>query len=178
MRAALPGESRRAWSEAITAHALAWDVLERATSVMAYVSVSSEVETRALLVALLARGKRLLLPRCHGGGRMDAVEITSLDRLVPGRLGIPEPDAALPAADKRSIDLILAPGLLFDLSGNRMGQGAGYYDRFLADYQGETCGLCFSAQIQPLAPAPHDMPVGALIMETGLFVCKGGTLDG
>lgn len=173
LRKAIAPDDRAAWSGAITDTALRWAVYQRARTVMAYVSVGGEVGTEALLRAVLADGKRLVLPRCEGHGVMHGKLAADLQGLVRGRLGIPEPPAEVPTVDKDTIDLIFVPGLLFDRDGNRLGQGAGYYDRYLADYRGVTCGLAFSVQVvAALAARPHDIPVQALITEQGF--CRVG----
>lgn len=172
LRDGLPAEARAEYSERITRHLLAWPVFERAQSVMAYVSFRSEVDTKNLLPVILSHKKRLYLPRCGKKGRMDAVETPDLFALVPGMLSIMEPCPSLSAANKHEIDLILTPGLAFDWTGARLGWGGGYYDRFLSDYHGMTCGLAFSVQIaQKLSRAGHDIDVQALATELGITKC-------
>lgn len=100
---------------------------------------------------------------------MTAMRVTDLGACVPGVYGIPEPPEGAEVADPAEIDLIFAPGLAFDRRGNRVGHGAGYYDRYLAGYGGMVCGVCFAAQVvEDLSPAPHDVPVGALATEAGV----------
>ena len=99
--------------------------------------------------------------------------IAGLSALVPGMLGIPEPEASATVVEKEEIDLILVPGLLFDRRGNRMGQGAGYYDRYLADYAGMTCALAYAAQVvDTVIKKPHDVPVKMLCTEEGLIKAR------
>jgi 5-formyltetrahydrofolate cyclo-ligase len=173
LRAAIPAANRRAWSLAIARHVREWAVYQSARSVMAYASVGAEVETAALLEGILRDGKQLLLPRCLPGGAMQAVAVPDLAALAPGFRGIPEPVGD--AAPKAGIDLILAPGLLFDKSGNRLGQGGGHYDRFLSDYPGVVCALAFSAQVlEALSAQPHDRPMHALATERGILQCREG----
>lgn len=175
MRQAIAGGTRAEWSAAITGHVVRWDGFTRARTVMAYASIGAEVETGALLRAVLTQGKRLLLPRCGPYGMMVAAEVSSLESLVPGRMGIAEPGGDAEAVNKEEIDLILVPGLLFDGWGNRLGQGAGYYDRFLADYGGITCALAFSAQvIDRLETKPHDVRVRMIATERGIQAVKEG----
>ena len=171
LRDGLTAETRFALSERIRHHLLIWPVFESARSVMAYVSTGSEVDTAKLLDEVLSAGKRLFLPRCHDHGVMETAEISDLSRLVPGRFLIPEPAPSLKAAQKQEIDLILVPGLFFDAAGVRLGRGGGYYDRFLRDYRGITCGLAFSIQIAGLTPKAHDVNVQALATEHGIIRC-------
>ena len=171
LRDGLTAEDRFAFSERITRHLLAWPVFCRARSVMAYVSIGSEVDTAKLLCEVLSAGKRLCLPRCVDHGEMEAVEVSDLSQLIPGRFLIPEPDVSFKAASKGDIDLILVPGLLFSASGARMGRGGGYYDRFLSDYDGMTCGLAFSIQIAKITPKIHDVNIKILATENGIISC-------
>lgn len=171
LRMAVPGETRGAWSRDIARHVLAWPAYRKARTVMAYVSIGSEVETDELLQAVLADGKRLALPRCEGNGIMHAKEAQSLDVLRRGTLGILEPPQDAPTVRRADIGLVLVPGVVFDRQGNRMGQGAGYYDRFLSGFEGMTCGLAYSVQVvDNLLPKPHDIPVRALVTECGFVL--------
>uniref|UniRef100_B8DIG1 5-formyltetrahydrofolate cyclo-ligase n=1 Tax=Nitratidesulfovibrio vulgaris (strain DSM 19637 / Miyazaki F) TaxID=883 RepID=B8DIG1_NITV9 len=98
--------------------------------------------------------------------------------LKPGRYGIAEPDPArCPAIDMDvapdfAPDLAVIPGVAFDRQGNRLGHGAGYYDRFLAHpamARTSLVGLAYAFQIVPALPvAPWDRPVHALCTEEGL----------
>lgn len=170
-RRAITGEDRRQRERAILAAVLDWPSFAAADTVMAYASIGTEVDTYPLLGEILARGKRLFLPRTMGRGIMTAMQVSDLGACVPGAYGILEPPEDAYAADPTEIDLILVPGLAFDRHGNRVGHGAGYYDRYLAAYGGLTCGVCFAAQVvQGLSPQPHDVPVGALATEAGVHI--------
>lgn len=178
-RAALSPAYRMEATQAITRHVLAWDVFDAARTVMAYVSVGSEVGTGALLETILARGKRLCLPVSWPDGVMSARTLESIAALVPGPLGIPQPPDDAPEVGREEIDLILAPGILFDKMGGRMGRGAGYYDRFLVEYRKITCALAFEAQVVPwIRLAPHDQRVQALATEAGIFLCPRDSVEG
>jgi 5-formyltetrahydrofolate cyclo-ligase len=78
--------------------------------------------------------------------------------------------------------LILVPGLAFDRLGNRLGRGAGYYDRFLESFFASypekrdeitLAGVCHSFQIVERVPvAAHDIPVDCLLTENGCILCS------
>jgi len=172
LRDALADETRILLSDQIRKHVLEWPAFCGARSVMAYVSIGSEVNTATLLEIILSTGKRLFLPRCAAHGIMEAVEVVDLSQLVPGRFRIPKPDASLSATSKNDLDIIFVPGLLFDCTGARLGQGGGYYDRFLYDYRGIACGLSYSIQIvEKLAQQAHDVSVHTLATEHGIIRC-------
>ena len=74
-----------------------------------------------------------------------------------GRFGIREP---APGPQLEKLDLIVVPGLAFTVTGNRLGRGAGYYDRFLATVPTTTLkvGVCFEFQLVPQIPSEsHDV---------------------
>ena len=72
-----------------------------------------------------------------------------------------------PPANWNEIDLTVVPGLAFDQSGNRIGYGSGYYDRFLPELPSESVGLCFSENFFNILPrAAHDASVKYVITES------------
>jgi 5-formyltetrahydrofolate cyclo-ligase len=65
------------------------------------------------------------------------------------------------------LDLVLAPGVAFDLQGHRLGRGKGFYDRLLADVRGVKCGVAFDEQIVDAVPVgPLDVGVDCLVTPT------------
>ncbi len=64
------------------------------------------------------------------------------------------------------IDLVIVPGIGFDLQGNRLGRGRGFYDRFLAnpEFSGITCALAFEEQVVEKIPTDaHDIQVDMVV---------------
>ena len=87
--------------------------------------------------------------------------------LCRGRFNIPEPTPDCPVVALNRLDLILVPGVAFDLAGHRLGRGKGYYDRLLAGVSGIKCGIAFDWQVQNEIPAEsHDVRVNCLLTPT------------
>lgn len=128
-----------------------------------YLSLSHEVDTSGLLAQALADGKQVVVPKVLGPGEMVFVAYEP-ERLVAGAFGILEPAASQPVP-KSAIDLIHVPGVVFDRSGYRIGYGGGFYDRYLADYQGRTLSTLYACQLEELVPEPHDLPVKELLID-------------
>lgn len=167
------GNIRPEGSQAMAELILGSDQYKNASVIMAFYGVGSEPDTVPLLNRILMDGKRLCLPLTYAGGIMDARLITSLGELKTGRYGIPEPSDELPLVSADEIDLILVPGLSFDLSGYRMGHGAGYYDRYLSGFRGHTIGLCFESRLSDSIPRDeYDLPVDFIATESRFMRCN------
>jgi 5-formyltetrahydrofolate cyclo-ligase len=138
----------------------------QARTVMVYLHMAHELSVDAAAEAAWADGKTVLAPKFSVRRReMVGVRIDSLtEGLVPGDYGIREP-AAWDPWPVGEIDLVVVPGLAFDRRGNRLGRGAGLYDRFLASPQRRAlaCGAAFAEQLVDRLPAqPHDVPLNLL----------------
>ncbi|MDK2817477.1 MAG: 5-formyltetrahydrofolate cyclo-ligase [Moorella sp. (in: firmicutes)] len=174
-RNALATAVREAKSEIIVKKVLELPAWQQAGIIMSYVSFGSEVATPALIKAALAGGKRVAVPLCvRDGRRLIASEVLAFpDDLQPGTWGILEPrPESLRPLEPELIDLVIVPGVAFDRGGNRLGYGAGYYDRFLATLRpgAMTIALAFTEQIVPdVYPEPHDRPVDMVITEAGII---------
>jgi 5-formyltetrahydrofolate cyclo-ligase len=80
--------------------------------------------------------------------------------IVIGKFGVREPAAHCTEISLSRFDLVLVPGMAFDLQGNRLGRGRGFYDRLLADASGIKCGVGYDFQLLEKIPAePHDAKV-------------------
>ncbi|MFV0401393.1 MAG: 5-formyltetrahydrofolate cyclo-ligase [Oscillospiraceae bacterium] len=142
---------------------------------LCFVSTPQEVDTRALIEAALAEGKRVAVPYCIDGTReMEFYEIESLSELQPRTFGVLEPD---PASHKKVTSfrdaLCILPGLSFDRFGYRLGYGGGYYDRFLshkfAGSGGVTAGICFRDCMRShIVHGRYDVPADYIVTENGV----------
>ncbi len=140
--------------------------------ILFFASFRSEVVTEPMIRATLLAGKRVILPKVNGR-ELELFEIKDFGRdVAPGAWGIPEPRPGKPVA-VADADLILVPGAAFDEQGNRIGYGAGFYDKLLKEYRGETIALAFEIQIVPRIPSDaHDIPVRKIVTEKRIIEAK------
>ncbi len=118
-----------------------------------------------MIRAALQAGTRVILPKVNGR-ELELYEIADFGRdVAPGAWDIPEPCAGS-RVEVGVTDLVLVPGAAFDERGNRIGYGAGFYDKLLSRYKGMTIALAFELQIVPAVPADiHDVPVRKIVTE-------------
>jgi 5-formyltetrahydrofolate cyclo-ligase len=145
-----------------------------ASQALFYVSFKSEVDTAPMREMARSLGKTVAVPRSEAPGRRLIFQTLHSDgELEPGPYGVLQPRHDIEKiADFELPSVVIVPGLAFDPEGNRLGWGAGYYDRFLA---GEgaglpSIGLAFDCQVMEQLPrGPHDVPVNFLITESRIF---------
>lgn len=101
--------------------------------------------------------------------------------LIPNRFGIPEP-ATRPTLRPTHLDAILMPLVGFDPMGNRLGMGAGFYDRSLAGLRRPRptlIGIAFEAQcIERLPADPWDVPLDYIVTDRRVHPCRKNRADG
>ena len=140
-----------------------------AGSVLLFAPLPDEPDVWPLLEDALAGGKIAALPRfdpaSHG---YVAGRVKNLRRdIVAGQFGIREPGAHCVEIPLNRLDLVLVPGVGFDLSGRRLGRGRGFYDRLLADVDGIKCGIALDEQVVKEIPAgPQDVRLNYILTPT------------
>lgn len=169
-REALAMDTRHTWDSAICEIVAASASFRYADVVLAYSPFGFEIDIKPLLLRTLALGKRLALPRTYGKGLMSFHYTDTLDGLVPGTYGIPEPSENAPIYEAVPATLCLVPGIVFDRRGLRIGYGGGYYDRFLRDNTVNTLGIIYRDFVLPTVPGgKYDRRVVALATERGIL---------
>lgn len=152
--------------------AMAWAPLRDAATVTAYVSVGSEPGTGLLLDALLAAGKRVLLPVVLPGLDLDWAVHTGREDLAPAVRGLLEPTGPRLGRDAiAQADLVLVPGTAVSSDGVRLGQGGGCYDRALPRVTAGTpvAVVLYDDEVGLAVPRdPHDVRVGFALTSSGI----------
>jgi len=143
--AALDDDAIASASRAVAQKLFELPEYQQSKGVACFMSMPKEFNTRPILERIFQDGKRAYLPRVesvkeHTMSMLEASSLADIDAFPPGRWNIPEPARDGPvrveACDQGSeLDLIVVPGLAFDQKGGRLGQGAGFYDRYLAKIQ-------------------------------------------
>jgi 5,10-methenyltetrahydrofolate synthetase len=175
LRDGMPVQDRLRASNVITHELLALGRYKAARSVLAYMSFGSEFATDEFVRHVLADSKTLALPRIERTrNRLELFTVRDLDtELTEGPWGIKEPR---PEVCERvaisAIDFVLVPGLGFTVRGDRLGYGAGYYDRLLANSGPNSALVAAAFSIQMLSAMPvtaADLPVHMVLTEAGIF---------
>ncbi|OPX07312.1 5-formyltetrahydrofolate cyclo-ligase [Mycobacterium sp. AT1] len=163
-RRAVPGDVRRAEAEELRRRLAA--LLRSGDTVCAYVPVGSEPGSTDILDSLVAAGVRVLLPVAREDDSGQPLALTWGDyrgELVAARFGLREPPAPyLPAEAIGTASTVVVPALAVDRVGNRLGRGAGYYDRSLAmaDPSARLIAMVRDDEVlDRLAAEPHDVPM-------------------
>ena len=174
-REALSEQERSVLDDRITQKLLATSEYVEATTVLTYVSVSSEVSTRMFIERALRDGKTVAVPRCLPGHCLEFVAIASLEQLVAAPFNLLEPAKELPAVteDQKNNSICIVPALLVDTKGYRLGYGAGFYDRFLSTYPGKKICLAYQQSLS-WTTLPHtafDVSVDMVITESEVLTC-------
>ena len=142
-----------------------------ADSILVYISFQKEPETREVIKKALALKKKVYAPKVEGDF-ICVCELHSLDNLKPGKFGIHEPSGET-KCDVREFDLVIVPGLAFDLHGNRLGRGGGFYDRLLSSTNAEFIAFAFEEQIVPAIPTlEHDIKVHKIFTDKRVIECQ------
>ena len=171
----IPMEERIKQSQEVTHAVLQMPEYKNAKSLAIYLHMNDEIQTEELLEHSLASNKKCYIPRYFmGGNRMEMVELKNMDdynNLPTTKWNIKQPkdDEPRPEALDHGLDLILVPGMAFNLKGHRLGRGKGYYDTYLAKCLAKsikpvTIALAFKEQVLDEIPVDdHDFLIDKII---------------
>lgn len=172
-RRAIPASQRIAAAEALAGELLALPFLPQRGHVAGYWAMDGEIALHAWQLRL-PEGLTWCLPVLEGSadGRLRFAPWSPGDPLASNRYGIPEPDVEpSQLLDPEQLALAVLPLVAFDAAGNRLGMGAGWYDRSFAFRNGHPAppwlvGAAFaSQQVDALAREDWDVPLDAVCTE-------------
>ena len=172
IRNSLDKEVKEAMDDKIYNKLITSDLYIKAKNIFIYLSFGSEIQTNNIITKALRDGKEVYIPKVYKKNKlMKAVRLKSFNDLKENSMGILEPIDDSNYIGKREIDLILVPGVVFDLNGNRIGYGGGYYDRYLQDIKEirNKVVLAYDLQIvDSINPDIHDIAFDYIITNTRL----------
>ncbi len=179
-RLALSPQEQRLHALSAARHFAGSSLLLRFSRIALYIANNGELDPAPIANRIRACRKNIFLPVLQSPPRQALwfCEHRKGETLRPNRFGIPEPEIKkhrlLPAWE---LNLILMPLVAFDLNGNRLGMGGGFYDRTLAYLHRRSywqrpslIGLAHASQaVAEIKPNPWDIPLDGIITESGLF---------
>ncbi len=152
-------------------------IWERAQTVMLYAPTQNEVDVTSLIKAALEEGKNLLLPRVEHKIDIVPYKIRNFpEDLAPGFASILEPIPGKTIPWEGEINIIVVPGVVFDIRGGRIGYGLGCYDRFLKKHpKAIKIGLTFERCLTYALPLEsEDEMLDIVITEEHTFKTEKG----
>lgn len=168
-RDAIPPEVKRIKDSLIKGMLFSLPEFGSARTILCYSSFRSEVETSVVIRESLVSGKKIVLPKVdRERRRLELYEVKDVSELSPGYMGIPEPSLMGSSISLKDIDLVIMPGAGFDVSGNRLGYGGGYYDILLAESgkQAPKIALAYEEQIVESVPSEeYDVKVDIIVTD-------------
>ena len=165
----LSDEQKQHESQVVFGNIEKLDIFKNSNNVMLFSSLPDELPTHQV-IERWAKTKNVYLPRVSG----DDIEVIKYEpgTLKQGSFNILEPTSG-DVVDPAILDLIIVPGVAFDLAGNRCGRGKGYYGRFLARTSATTIAVCFDCQLvtDALIPTePHDIPAQHIVTCNSIII--------
>jgi len=170
-RDAMTAAARSEASRIICAHVLGSAEFLRAANVLAYVGFGTELDTSPITSAVLASGRPLILPRVDKARRALVLHRVNdvAGSLIAGVFGIREPDPRrCPEVDPSDVEFVLVPGVAFSRACERLGYGAGYYDRLIPNLAKRPKLVAGAYAVQLVDEVPtgaHDARIDRVVTE-------------
>jgi 5-formyltetrahydrofolate cyclo-ligase len=139
------------------------EVFRNAEKVACYYSIGSEVRTLDIIQQMISEGRTMALPRVTDG-ELVFCAVKNFEELQKGEFGIMEPKKNCPIVE--DFDVILVPAVAMMRTGQRLGYGRGYYDRFLSKHRTPTIALEYSKLVVRNIPKSEgDIPIQWIVTE-------------
>lgn len=175
-RRALGHDAWQAASLTAQQNLLSLEEYKQAECIALYAPTRNETDTALILDLAFKAGKRVLYPAVCGEHMVFRL-VEGLHSLRRGTFGILEPCDVGPDHQADEADLIVVPGVAFDLGGHRIGYGKGFYDRFLQHPDLSAClvGLCHDFQLidRTIPGEQHDIPMDIIVSDRRIIRTTG-----
>ena len=174
-RSLLPQSESLARSRLVQARVLQFPPYLLCRSVALYSPIQNEVETGEIRDHALVTGRNVFFPRLSPKDSLELIQIEAATEFSLGRFGILEPtgEKRMAVRDQKEL-MVFVPGVAFDLHGNRLGRGKGWYDRVIKELDGAILvALAYDFQIVDEVPAEEwDQKVHYVITERSIVDCR------
>ena len=149
------------------------DIYINAKNIFIYISFGSEVETKKIIEHAISIGKNIYVPKTDKSIKeMIAVKIHNFDNMTVDKWGILEPTIVDKNLVGNKFDLIIMPGVAFDITGNRIGYGGGYYDKYIYQLKNKPTILALAYEFQiinNIIAESHDIKLDYIITENNFY---------
>jgi 5-formyltetrahydrofolate cyclo-ligase len=175
-RNSLPNEAVVEKSAVIQKRVLELPIYRESKTIGFYASFNNEVSTSIIFDRAVEDGKKVLFPCIRKADKELAFfPVRGLDEMELGPFGIMAPFIREGMGDCLSeADLLLIPGVSYDLKGGRIGYGGGFYDRTLYKLAKLPFIVALAYDFQILDEVPmcsHDVRVDVIVTEKRVIVC-------
>ncbi len=141
-----------------------------AKTIFCFVSMEDEINTKEIIKKLLSMGKIVGVPKCESKNNMKVYKIESLEDLEKGYYNIEEPKSYCEIIKPEDIELAIIPATACDKNKNRIGKGAGYYDRYLKDQNFLKVVLCREKCLVDKVPTEgNDVAMDIVVTEKNIY---------
>lgn len=155
IRASISKDTREIKNHALCEHVTQLSEFCKCDALFLYSPIKSEADPSELFDIAKKQGIRIAFPiSITSTFELDFRFVNSLDELVLGAYGIREPKKDAEKAFFTENSICIVPALAFDISGNRLGYGKGFYDRFLNTFIGLSVGITYDEL--KCKSLPHD----------------------
>ena len=176
-RKALSNLKQNEKSLIVTRRLLDMGEFKTSKSVFCFLSTAHEVKTEEIILKAFRLGKDVLVPLLNPQeGDMQVVRISRGTRFAIGKYGVREPSLETrEVVSSACIDFVIAPGLAFDIFGNRIGYGGGHYDKLFKNISNDVTRVAVGYDFQIIESVPHsdfDESVHFIVTETKTLRCQ------
>lgn len=180
-RRQLPAATQQAAAAQASLHMQQLSVFQSSKSIGCYIAQEGELDPAPLIAAALAQGKHIYLAALHPTKekQLSFLRYIKGDTLQPNKFDILEPNPHASCIDAWKLDLVILPQVAYDQHGNRLGRGAGYYDRtfsfvFELPNSKHPCLVGYGyaqQQVDQLEVKAWDVPMDYIITEESALSC-------
>ncbi|WP_298025491.1 5-formyltetrahydrofolate cyclo-ligase [uncultured Dialister sp.] len=176
LRRALSDDEAVKKAESLTSWILTLPEYKKVKRIMAFLAMKGESNLDGLIARALSDGKEVYVPVCLPERQMEAGRLLDMDHFVRGPLGLRDLPKSYETVSPEKLDLVLVPGVACDREGNRLGMGAGYYDRYLVHVPFEKrIAALWDFQVAEAIPSePFDERMAKIVTDKGIIVTKRG----